>query len=226
MPVVGIKCRDNTTIENIGFVDNIDTAIQARGSTIRVNNCRDIVSSIFFENLATYSIDWALIEANNSIGTIEINDSGEYNGIVNNKVKGIYLEAVVDSVVAANRVIAGAAHGIDLLDCDDNIVHDNQIRESALTSDNTYDGIHLQGDSNRNSLQGNVIRSQATPNQYRYAINIAEATCDCNIVVTNSLGLATDYGTSGLNDAGTLTQLSYPADINYGDNFIDCGAGS
>ena len=55
----------------------------------------------------------------------------------------------------------------------------------------------------------------------RYGVNMAGG--DCNIVVGNDLGPSADYGTDALSTAGsTNTQLTYPADPTYGDNFTDC----
>lgn len=83
---------------------------------------------------------------------------------------------------------------------------------------NTYDNVHVTG--NRNYLRGSLLRPRVSAPLTRYGANVVSG--DCNRVVGNDLGDPVDYGTDALNDAGTNTQLTYPNDPVYGDNFTDC----
>lgn len=49
---------------------------------------------------------------------------------------------------------------------------------------------------------------------------------ECNMVVGNDLGDSGDYATDAIVDNAANTQLFWPNDATYGDNFTDCGTGS
>jgi len=46
------------------------------------------------------------------------------------------------------------------------------------------------------------------------------------MVVGNDFGDPDGYGTDAFNDTASNTQIFWPADATYGDNFTDCGSGS
>lgn len=87
---------------------------------------------------------------------------------------------------------------------------------------NTRDAIRV--DQGQAFIHGNKITPRATTPFTRYGINIAGG--DCNVVVGNALGDPADYGTDALEDNGADTQLTYPNDPTYGDNFTACPPGS
>jgi hypothetical protein len=113
-------------------------------------------------------------------------------------------------------------HAVMLVDSSDCTVQDVTIDGAGGNSNDTYDGVILSGDSDRNLISGIQVVARAVSPLTRYGINVSASTCDCNIVVGNVLGDPADYGTDALNDAGTDTQLFYPNDATYGDNFTAC----
>lgn len=133
---------------------------------------------------------------------------------------GIYVEAVVGAVsISGNQMVDfDESHGIHLVDCSNAVVRGNNLKVFAMTADDTFDGIHVEGNSDNNMIFDNLIETVA--DQLRYGVNIADSTCDNNIVVGNNLGPVADYGTGALNNAGTGTVLTYPNDATYGDNFV------
>lgn len=110
--------------------------------------------------------------------------------------------------------------GVVLDDCDDCRVHMTIIGDGPVTDD-TFDGIRLEGDSNRNVISNCKVKTIANlgGNQLRYGINISASTCDDNVVVSNDLRPSADFASDAYNDAGTGTVNTYPAHATYGDNF-------
>lgn len=125
---------------------------------------------------------------------------------------GINCSDVNGSTIAGNNIagfdgidIELGEHGIVLTDSSDNNISDNVITEPGVDTNNTFDGIRLAGDSNRNHVHANSVRPSQAANATRYGINISASTCDDNVVADNMLGAAADYGTGAYNDAGTGT---------------------
>lgn len=136
---------------------------------------------------------------------------------------GIWLQGTQRGVVQGNVIEDSGEHGIYLDDVDDTIVSDNLITNPGISSPNSFDGIMIENDSDNNHVHHNkIMPDTGGPGDTRYGINIADSTCDCNVVVGNQLGDSTFYGTAPLNDAGTGTWLVYPNDPTVGDNFVDC----
>ena len=90
------------------------------------------------------------------------------------------------------------------------------VEDAGRTPTDTYDGIHI--DTVRAFVHGNKIRAESGAT--RSAINIAGG--DCYRVAGNDLGDPSTYATDALIDAGTDTQLTWPNDPTYGDNFTIC----
>ncbi len=146
------------------------------------------------------------------------------NTIEDSDLVGIFLEEATNAIVADNVVILPGQHGIQLDDCNNCDIHDNTITLTGWQADNTWDSIHLSGNSDSNMIQGNVCVPKTIANQPRYGINISAATCDDNVIVGNYLGITADYATLPLNDAGTNTVLQYPHDPVLGSNITDTAA--
>lgn len=87
---------------------------------------------------------------------------------------------------------------------------------AGLGAANTYDAVRLSGLIEHPRVDGVHIKN---PDDLRYGINISEASVEQAIVVGNS-DEGGSYGTDALNDQGTGTQLFYPSDATYGDNFF------
>lgn len=131
---------------------------------------------------------------------------------------GMWLQGTQQGVIAGNVINTPADHGIYLDDVDDTEVFGNLIVSPGGGTANSFDGIFLEDDSDSNHIHGNKIIPNPVTDT-RSAINVSTVDCDCNVIVGNSLGEASLYGTDALLDAGTDTQLFYPADAVYGDNF-------
>lgn len=121
-----------------------------------------------------------------------------------------------------NQIGPTNRHGIRLDGTTGNTVIGNTITDPGSLTNNTYDGIFVLGDADRNFLVANRIWAQpAATNAPRYGINISAATCDDNIYVANWAGPTANFGTAPYNDAGTGTLNVWPgAAAPQGDNFI------
>lgn len=98
--------------------------------------------------------------------------------------------------------------GIVITDSSKIRIADGQIGSVSVVDDDAHDAIRIEGDSNRNYISGVMIRPKATANQWRYGINIADATCDENILRDIVLDDAANYATGDINDAGTGSILT------------------
>lgn len=130
---------------------------------------------------------------------------------------GIRIEGATGVVVKNNTIVEPFDYGILLVgdDCD---IGGNRIVDPSSDVPDATDGIFVDGD--RNHVHENRVLPGVV--QPRYGINVSAG--DCNVVVGNVLGDPADYGTDALTDAGTNTQLVYPNDPMYGDNFTVCGS--
>ena len=118
----------------------------------------------------------------------------------------IHVDDNSDRNVISGNTIETAYEGIQVTDSTNNVISDNVIdRLDASFGDNTYDLIILDGDSDGNQIIGNRLLSPGGSWRARYGINISASTCDDNAVIHNYIGADADYGTGGLNDAGTNT---------------------
>lgn len=95
-------------------------------------------------------------------------------------------------------------HGIEVTALVDSMIHDNLIYEIGQATTATYDGIFVDINCDRNSIQGNLIRSASVSPVHRYGINISAASDDDNWVGWNDLLNAGP--TADFNDAGTNTR--------------------
>lgn len=118
----------------------------------------------------------------------------------------VYLENVgARAKLIGNTLGSCNLHGIEMQDCEGVDVLANTILNAGVATDNTWDGIHVAGDSNDNKIIGNTVFTDPALNNTRYGINIADATCDDNIVRGNILTPVANFGSGGLNDNGTGT---------------------
>lgn len=143
------------------------------------------------------------------------------NVVGNSSNNGFYL--LVDcpaAVVEANTLddtgdSAATDHAAVLVQGDDCLVVGNNLNWDVSGAGLT-DGIGVAGD--RNVVQTNKVKpSPHTGFETRYGINVISG--NDNIVAGNMLGSPAAYSGDALNDAGTATQLTYPNDATYGDNF-------
>lgn len=124
---------------------------------------------------------------------------------------GLELDNVRSSTITDNDIdgypgLAGpylSWHGIVMNDVVDSTVANNKVANPGQETADTYDGIHLSGNTDRNLIVGNRVIPE--PASTRYGINVSAATCDANVINGNHLGAAADYASGAFNDAGTGT---------------------
>lgn len=158
-------------------------------------------------------------------GDYAITGSGDDIGIKANRLllAGISLTATtLRAAIKDNEITLAGLHGIVLVGVSDSHISGNTIYEPGGDTDDTFDGVHLAGDSNDNFITNNKIIGRTTANQPRYGINISVSTCDDNVYVGNMTGPAADYGQANpYNDAGTGTVNTWPgAAAPQGDNLL------
>jgi parallel beta-helix repeat protein len=132
----------------------------------------------------------------------------------------VNLVSALDCTIDSNTLIYPGEHGIRLSASKDCLIVGNKIYGPGQNSANTYDGVFLEGDSDRNQITANKIVSD--PLGFvaaRYAVNISAAACNDSIVVNNDFGVTADYGTGAYNNAGTGTRNTFPGGA-VGDNFV------
>jgi parallel beta-helix repeat protein len=206
--MVFIAARTSTsgksTIKNIGFFDNvIGVSVQCRGdgNIVRSNHAEE--GPIFCE--VTSGSDRNTIEGNDApTGVIEM-ASADRNIVAHNQVKDIYATDCERNTIGPNRVYLSPTHGIHLNDSSDNQVSGNYVDSAGQTADDTYDGIYIDGNSDRNKITENIVRYDPTT-KTRYGVNISAATCDENLVDGNDLlnsGATAEYNNDGTNTRGT-----------------------
>ncbi len=129
---------------------------------------------------------------------------------------------VSDNFIGANYL---GRHGIQLTNTNDSLVSDNFIKEPGQDIDATFDGIILDGNSDRNDIRDNKIIGKAAANGPRWGINISAATCNDNSYLGNQTGPVAGYSSGSYNDAGTDTVNTWPGGTaSQGDN-LEGGAG-
>jgi parallel beta-helix repeat protein len=206
MPVIGLKLNGGNTVENIGFGDNVDVCIDDPSGVgyNRVTSCYNNVGAVFFQASAGNPAGNVIIGNNSPSGVIEL-AATDRSVVVNNQVKDIYLTGCTRNIIGKNRVYLSDTHGIHLNDSNDNQVSGNYVDSAGQTVDDTYDGIYVDGNSDRNNITDNTVRYAATGNRTRYGVNISASTCDENLVEDNDLlnsGLTGEYNDSGSDTRG------------------------
>lgn len=117
--------------------------------------------------------------------------------------QGILVEADLVTITG-NHIKESDGHGIEISGNQCSIVGNN-IDQPGLDTDDTYDGINLDGDDNTaiaNSIRPSLYGHADT----RYGINIVGG--NENVVFANSLGDSSEYGTADSVDSGTGTILA------------------
>lgn len=101
-------------------------------------------------------------------------------------------------------IFNASQHGLIINDSSDNRFTGIVADANQANPTNTYDGIRMTGDSNRNRTAFTVVYDGAG-NQMRYGMNIVDATCDDNVEASILTGTG---ATGNFNDAGTGTVLT------------------
>lgn len=116
--------------------------------------------------------------------------------------EGILLDGATNCVLEATVYQAGQ-HGIRVLDSDRNRLS-GQVIDAGKDTNNTYDGVFIEGDSDRNRTEFTVTYPGAG-NRMRYGLNISAATVDNHVEASILDGTG---ATANFNDAGTGTVLT------------------
>lgn len=109
--------------------------------------------------------------------------------------------------IADNYIFDTHEDGLVLVDSDDNLIQGNFLVDIGYSANDTYSGIFISGDSDRNTIYGNKISNRGAETSYtnkiKYGIRINDATCNDNWVHSNDV--IGSYVTAGISDAGTGT---------------------
>ena len=239
-----VPSTSGTFVQSTGGSDALHIAACSSEAAISLTNAVEaVIANNIIRNTLTLSGDRNVIVGNTVGQTYPgiSHGAGSLATIIGNVSSGILLTDVEDAVVTGNTLngagvnvtacvavtVAGNTvgkpfdHGITLTDTSDSTVTGNTVDHTAVSlTDNTYDGIHLAGNSDRNHITGNlVIANPSGTHRTRYGINVSAATCDLNSYVGNrATGV---FGTAAYNDAGTGTVNVWPgAAAPQGDNLL------
>jgi parallel beta-helix repeat protein len=112
--------------------------------------------------------------------------------------EGILITSSDHGILEATVYNSGR-HGISITDSSHNRLS-GQVIDAGKDTNNTYDGVILAGNSDRNRTAFTVTYL-GSGNQARYGLNISASTCDSNIEASLLLAGSTGH----YNDAGTGT---------------------
>lgn len=116
---------------------------------------------------------------------------------------GIYVDGGNHNIISGNKIDSCKYDGLILSGSSNNIVNGNLCSRNSQQTDDTYDGIKIDANSDGNNVQTNTVRHGGGAKQHKYGINIANANCDNNLCTNNDL--LTSGKTASLNDTGTGT---------------------
>jgi len=90
-------------------------------------------------------------------------------------------------VVSGNTFKWADDHGIQIQSSDDCLISANAVSCNSNRVDNSYSGISVAGDSDRNLIDGNTVRVGYTSYRQRYGIYIQSSMCNNNVLINNDL---------------------------------------
>lgn len=137
----------------------------------------------------------------NSVMVNGITNILTHNQITQCTLSGIKIDTGGQCVVANNHIFNNTNHGIHMNAASDCVVNSNKISEFDNGETGNFDGIFLEGNSDRNSLNGNTC-----VDGFGYGINISAAACNFNNIISNIL-LGNDVGP--YQDLGTGTEIGH-----------------
>lgn len=208
--VAGIRTAAGSFIDGCVLLPSADAGILIRASVCRISNTH-IVSSdttdplIASENTATNKFEVQIVDCRFEAGAVGVDltigsgNTGDARIDQNlfDQIGGTAIALDNDGcMVRGNQIFGVGGHGVHLNNVSNGIVADNIINEPGQNTNNTFDGIFVEGGSDRNSIQTNrIISSGGT--QARYGVNIAAGTD--NVVNANVIGPSGDFGTGVTN---------------------------
>jgi len=185
----GIYLHTNTCYNLV--LNNIINTVTV-GVDMLTNSNYNVIVGNFIDNATSYS----LYSTNCSRNIISNNN-------IIRGVYGIYWIGGEYNVINENRIALSNQHGMFIQSAPNNQISSNFVSEVSQQTNNTYDCIIIDSNSDSNNVQANTCRRGSLANQARFGINVANANCDTNLVTNNDL---LNSGVTGsLNDAGTGT---------------------
>jgi parallel beta-helix repeat protein len=202
--VVGNTARDNT---RHGFVTVGDA-----GSVFRIKFTNNSSLSNGLNGIEIQNSNYTVVEGNTTDGNtgdgifLDRSDFSIVNGnyIANNDY-GVHIYNGEHNIINGNSIRMNGKHGIFLEEVSQsNTISSNLLYGNGQDTDNTYDNINIDTNSDDNNVKGNILRQgTGETNQSRYGINVVVSTCENNEITGNDI---TGGGqTGGFNDAGTGT---------------------
>lgn len=191
------------------------STLSLQGTDIRIINnsiLADSDANGFAVTVLSSSPSNHIISENNIYGPGGIQLDGVQGGVVSNNViagsfngpsSGLYLTGSVKQFLITGNVIRDfGRQGVRVFGASDSIISNNVIFNVGRQTNNTYDGILIEGSSSLLTVQGNQIR-RGTGNAPRYGINVSGAGCIDNMATNNDL--LNSGVTASFNDTGVRT---------------------
>lgn len=204
----GIQTEANgVIIQDNKIINVIETSI-----LVSANNCRIIGNLISTALQGIYLFDTDNICHSNvatlcsDAGVLADSDRQSIMGnfLYNNTGDGIRVEYAADCLINNNTCRGNTKNGINILAGSYNLISNNSCVDNDSGDTNTYDGIYLSGNADRNSISNNVCRSSTGITKQRYGVNVVSGTK--NKVMGNILY---QNKTAAYNDAGTGTEIDH-----------------
>lgn len=182
---------DNNTILNCEIYDCLNAGIKGGGATPYAWGCEDNRITKCNIESCKYSI---YIEGRlNTIANNSMEDANDIHFVIYNGDR---------NTIRGNTIHHGTKHGILLHDTNSNTLIGNIINDNDLDNTETYSGIRVQTNSDRNLLIGNTCY-----NNDRYEIVIQDDTCDKNLIIGNCCYGSDHVG--AISDNGTATVVEH-----------------
>jgi len=108
-------------------------------------------------------------------------------------------------IVSGNTVRWAQENGIMLSSSDECVISGNAVSCNSFRVSNSYSGIVIASDSDRNLIDGNIVRIGYTDYKQRYGLYIQSTFCNGNVVINNDLaesGWTNDFIDDG---SGTIS---------------------
>ena len=163
------------------FLTNIGDRFEVKGNRMQQNGY-----GLYLDRVDQSQIVGNYMEQNNLSGLLM--DQSNYNQVESNWFRG------------------NLQFGALIASSNENQIVGNYAIANGSQTDNTYDGINVQSNSDNNFITNNMSRMLNGVNRQRYGLNIATADCTNNVVLDNDLRLSGVTG--GFNNAGTGTDVT------------------
>lgn len=213
----------------MSYQENVLVSISGGGTIATRVNDADVDINACHLTGDVYFADNSLLGQSVVNGNVEAASPSvliEGNRITTTTDDGVTLSSSLATVIG--NIITAGNHAVNINGGDNNLVVGNFLYQPGTETDDTYDGVHLQGDANGNTITGNRLFPSEAANDTRYGINISAATVDDTHLGINHYGDTSQYGTDYLNDAGTSTIYAnaYEIDLSDGRGTLTTGTGN